>query len=81
MPRYFFHLQQSGTRLIDEEGQLLRDLDEAWEAARAAANALMDAEPGQPEWLLSRFEVTDDKGTILLEFSFAETTGGTEQQN
>jgi alkanesulfonate monooxygenase SsuD/methylene tetrahydromethanopterin reductase-like flavin-dependent oxidoreductase (luciferase family) len=73
MPRYFFHLHQTGVFLKDDEGQLLRDADEAWEAARATAHALMAGDPDRTaEWLASRFEVTDQDGTILLEFTFRE---------
>jgi hypothetical protein len=73
MQRYFFHLHRPGHMLKDEEGQLLRDADEAWEAAHAAARALMTSDPQRTsEWLASRFEVTDHEGTTLLEVSFLE---------
>jgi Domain of unknown function (DUF6894) len=73
MQRYFFHLHRSGDRLNDDEGQLLNDADEAWEAARATARALMAGDPERTsEWLASRFEVTDREGAVLLEFPFLE---------
>jgi hypothetical protein len=73
MNRYFFHLHRTGDRLKDDQGQLFRDADEAWEAARATARALMAGDPQRaPEWLTSRFEITDQTGTILFELSFLE---------
>jgi hypothetical protein len=73
MQRYFFHLHRPGHMLKDEEGQLLRDADDAWAAAHATARALMASDPqGTSEWLTCRFEVTDHEGTTLLEVSFHE---------
>jgi hypothetical protein len=71
--RYFFHLRQAERRLDDAEGQLLRDADAAWEAARATALALMASDPGrQNVWIASSFEVTDQDGAIVFEFPFVE---------
>ena len=73
MPKYFFHLCREGVRLADEEGQTLRDADEAWEAARTAARVLMNREAStNAPWLSYSFEVTDGLGDVVLEFPFAE---------
>jgi hypothetical protein len=75
MPTYFFHLRQSGSRFDDEEGQLLRDADEAWEMARATARTLMAGDPSRRDvWIATSFEVTDEDGGIVLEFPFGEAT-------
>ena len=73
MPRYFFHLCREDTRFTDPDGQSLRDPDQAWEAARAAARDLMRDEPpeGHP-WSSYLFEVTDATGAVLLQFPFLE---------
>jgi hypothetical protein len=82
MPRYFFHLHQTEVMLKDDEGQLLRDADEAWEAARATARALMAGDPDRTaDWFASRFEVTDQEGTILLEFTFREAVESRNEPN
>jgi hypothetical protein len=82
MPRYFFHLHQTGVRLDDEEGQLLHNADEAWEAAKATARALMADDPhATTEWLTSRHEVTDHLGATVLEFPFSEAAEATGERH
>ncbi len=73
MPRYFFHLCRDATRFPDLDGQTLKDPDQAWEAARAAARDLMRDEPLRDvPWSSYHFEVTDATGTVLLQFPFLE---------
>ncbi len=73
MPRYYFHLQQSGKRFDDAEGQLLRDADEAWVTAKVTARGLMAGDPTRQDvWITSSLEVTDEAGEIVLEFPFVE---------
>ena len=73
MPRYFFHLCRADVRLQDDEGQPLKDADQAWEAARVAALGLMRSEPdGAAIWSSCRFEVTNEHNDVLLEFPFTE---------
>ena len=73
MPRYFFHLCRDSARFTDPNGQTLRDPDQAWEAARAAARDLMRDEPPEEfPWSSYLFEVTDATGEVLLQFPFSE---------
>jgi predicted metal-dependent HD superfamily phosphohydrolase len=81
MPRYFFNLCRQDMKLDDAEGQLLQDADEAWEAARAAAMALMETDvPNATAWLNSSFEVRDEHGEVVLEFPFNEAIKGAQHQ-
>jgi hypothetical protein len=73
MPRYFFHLHLERTLLPDTEGQELKDPDEAWETARAAALDLMKTDFERPiDWFACSFEVRDAADNVLLEFPFSE---------
>jgi hypothetical protein len=82
MPRYFFHLVLDGTTLPDPEGQELRDADEAWDAARAAAINLMDTSFERAvNWLNCLFEVRDEAGEVVLELPFREAVTSKEQPN
>ena len=76
MPRYFFHLRCSDNEVPDRSGADLRDPDQAWQAAQAAARDLMQAEPNaEVNWLTCCFEVTDQAGEIVFELPFAEVIG------
>jgi malonyl CoA-acyl carrier protein transacylase len=73
MPRYFFHLRQGDQMLQDIDGQELRDADEAWSAARAAAASLMKSRFERPvNWAETVFEVQDEAGETILEFPCLE---------
>ena len=73
MPRYFFHLRGQGKEVIDPSGADLRDPDQAWEAAWAAARDLMQTEPeAGVNWLTCSFEVTDAAGEVVFELLFSE---------
>jgi hypothetical protein len=73
MPRYFFNLYLEGTLLPDAEGQDLKDPDDAWETARAAAQDLMATDFRRPiNWFACHFEVRDEADDVLLEFPFSE---------
>ncbi len=73
MPRNYFHLRQGSQMLQDIEGQVLRDPDEAWAAARAAASSLMRSKFERPvNWAEMVFEVQDEAGEIVLEFPCLE---------
>jgi hypothetical protein len=37
MPRYFFHVERDGERILDEEGSLMSDLESVLDLARRAA--------------------------------------------
>jgi hypothetical protein len=76
MPRYFFHLCRDGDRLVDHDGQSLRDADQAWETAKSVALDLMSgAPPENASWSSYHFEVTSEAGEVLLELPFAEVRG------
>jgi len=82
MPRYFFHLCRDDTRHQDQDGQVLGDADEAWEAARSAALGLMNSQPdGSVVWWSCHFEVTDEHGDVVLEFPFTEAVEIKRQPN
>ena len=73
MPRYFFNVLLEGTRLPDHDGQDLPDADAAWEAARRAAQDLMNTSSGRPvNWHECLFEVRTADDQIVLEFPFLE---------
>ena len=73
MPRYFFNVLLEDTRLPDHDGQDLPDADAAWEAARRAAQDLMDTYSGRPvNWHHCFFEVRTADDEIVLEFPFLE---------
>ena len=80
MPKYFFHLCRQGAKFTDQDGQSLKDPDQAWEAARAAALDLMKTEAADGvSWLSYHFEVTDEAGHVLLELPFTEALEITRQ--
>jgi hypothetical protein len=70
--RYFFDLRCDSGESLDFSGADLRDADQAWEAARAAALDLMQSESDRVNWLACRFEVTDHAGETVFEFPFSE---------
>jgi hypothetical protein len=73
MPRYFFHLRCPEKDVVDPSGADLRDPDQAWEAARATAQDLMQAQPeADVNWLTCHFEVADEAGEIVFELPFSE---------
>jgi hypothetical protein len=72
MPRYFFNARIGDELIDDPEGDELRNVDRAWEVARAMIRELLRTEGAQPRLLDAVIEVTDDHGEIVLEFPFAE---------
>jgi hypothetical protein len=72
MPRYFFNARIGDELIDDPEGDELRNVDGAWEVARAMIRELLKTEGAQPSLLNAVIEVTDDHGEIVLEFPFAE---------
>ncbi|HEX2136075.1 MAG TPA: hypothetical protein VHG30_09255 [Microvirga sp.] len=80
MPRYFFHLWRDGTWFKDDKGQTLKDPDQAWTTAKAAALDLMRSEGDLRDVSATcHFEVTDDTGRVLFEFPFSEATEAKSQ--
>jgi hypothetical protein len=72
MPRYFFNTHIGDELISDPEGEELRDLDRAWEVARAMIRELLKTEGVERGLLNATLEVTDDEGEVVLEFPFAE---------
>ena len=72
MPRYFFNTRIGAELIADPEGEVLRDLDSAWEIARAMIQELLRTEGADGSLLKAILEVTDDEGEIVLEFPFTE---------
>jgi hypothetical protein len=72
MPRYFFNTRIGDDLIDDPEGDELRNLDRAWEVARAMIRELLKTEGAQPDLLNAVIEVTDDEGEVVLEFPFTE---------
>jgi hypothetical protein len=72
MPRYFFNTRIGDELISDPEGEVLRNADSAWNAARAMILELLSTEGAQASLLNAVIEVTDQEGNIVLEFPFAE---------
>jgi Domain of unknown function (DUF6894) len=72
MPRYFFNARIGDELIDDPEGDELRNLDRAWQVARAMILELLRTEGARPDLLNAVIEVTNDDGEIVLEFPFAE---------
>ena len=72
MPRYFFNARIGDELIDDPEGDELRNLDRAWEVARAMIRELLRTEGARPDLLGAVIEVTNDDGELVLEFPFAE---------
>jgi hypothetical protein len=72
MPRYFFNTHVGDELISDPEVEELRDLDRAWEVARAMIRELLKTEGAERGLLSAVLEVTDEDGEVVLEFPFAE---------
>jgi hypothetical protein len=76
MPRYFFNTRIGEETIPDNEGEELRDPDQAWEVARAMIIELLEEEGDHPTLLTASIVVTDQRGEIVLEFPFSEALIG-----
>ena len=76
MPRYFFNTQIGDETIPDEDGEVLRDPDHAWEVAKAMIVELLRDEGDHPSLLTASIVVTDESGEIVLEFPFSEALIG-----
>lgn len=72
MPRYFFNTRIGSDLILDPEGEVLRDPDHAWQAARTTIREILRTDGEQRGILNAVLEVTDDSGEIVLEFPFTE---------
>lgn len=82
MPRYFFDLLCREMDIPDIKGVVLRDADQAYDAAKATALDLMQANAASKiQWLACHFAVRDDSGDVVLEFPFSETVEAPPKTN
>ncbi|WP_010187153.1 DUF6894 family protein [Sphingomonas sp. PAMC 26605] len=73
MPRWYFHLDQAGDRLIDPEGVEIADPTSLRSRAVAIARALIAEDAiGGVLHLDTRLFVVDERGATVLEVSFAD---------
>jgi hypothetical protein len=75
MPRFFFHVRDSGELTQDVEGIDFPNLEAAQDEARMAARQLL-AEQTVSVGVLSRsqqFEIRDEDGQLLATMPFADT--------
>jgi len=76
MPRYFFNTHIGNETIRDEEGEELRDADQAWEVAKAMIEELLEDEGSHPSLLSASIVVIDEDGDVVLEFPFSEALIG-----
>lgn len=73
MPRWYFHFEQAGERLIDSEGLEIADRASLRGRALAIARALIAEDAlGGVLYLDTRLCVVDEHGETMLEVSFAD---------
>ena len=73
MGRYHFNVRNGTGYTPDDEGQELRDLDEARRKAVEGARGLLSAEALDGDLdLRGRIEVTDEKGDLVATVNFSE---------
>jgi hypothetical protein len=72
--RYFFHVREGESYLLDDEGLELADVASAFAAATAGARSIIAAEAVQGNLpLRAIIEVDDEKGTRVFDLPFRET--------
>ena len=73
MPRYFFHLDDAGYQLKDEEGMALPDAEAAWYQAVRSARELIRADLHLgSSWRGRRVEIEDERGFPVHQVGFEE---------
>jgi hypothetical protein len=66
MPRYYFHLDRTGSRLADESGMTLPDAEAAWYQAVRSARELIKGELTLGgRWEDQSIVIADDRGTPI----------------
>ena len=71
MPRYYFHIKNEVETIQDEEGLVLRGLDEVREEATESAREMMSDKVLEGHGPDGRaFVVTDEQGQVVLDFPF-----------
>jgi hypothetical protein len=73
MSRYFFHLHESGSVTMDEEGSELADLAEVRQFGLKGARGLMAAQVSAGHlYLDGKIQVVDAGGAEVMSLPFAE---------
>ena len=73
MPRFFFHLEDAGTHLKDEEGMALPDAEAAWYQAVRSVRDLIRADLHLgSSWRGRRLEIEDEQGLPVHQVRFEE---------
>lgn len=73
MPRFFFHLDDAGYQLKDEEGMALPDAEAAWYQAVRSARELIRADLHLgSSWRGRRVEIEDEQGFPVHQVRFEE---------
>jgi hypothetical protein len=73
MPQFYFNLVSGGERMTDDLGLELPSVEVAYlEAYRGALDVIHDMLRDRQDPTGYRFEVTDDRGRVLLELPFSE---------
>jgi hypothetical protein len=73
MHRFYFHLHECGTRVIDEEGRELPSLEVALKEAVIAARCIMGSDVVHGRLCLNcHIEIADSYGITLAAVPFAE---------
>lgn len=71
MSRYFFHLRQEGSTVLDEEGDDFATLEEARASAVTAVRELIAARIKTGNSVSDEYmDVTDEAGEVRLSLSF-----------
>ncbi len=66
MPRYFFHLDRTGGRLMDEGGMHLPDAEAAWYQAVRSARELIRGELALGgRWEDQAIVISDERGSAI----------------
>ncbi len=73
MPRYFFNLRAKNEFIRDDDGIDLPNLEQVrWEAEQGARALLAELIKGGQELDHQAFEVTDERGALVLVYEFRE---------
>ena len=74
MPRFFFHLRSPQKNLVDCEGMMLRDLEDARAEATNAVGDFFQPATGrvEAEWEGWRIEVSDQRGRCVYAMAFVD---------
>lgn len=76
MPRYYFHLQNGGSRELDCEGVTLPDAEAAWfQAIRSARVLIEETAANGVSQIQQRLEIEDEDGQPVMIIPLHEVAG------